>query len=212
MSGDNWAAIITTLITVVSTLGGVALTQRHATTLRRLDFLEQRRVEQRIALENVLTTGQDWVIFTRAVGREPGREEQKDFDAWDYFVENNRNILDAHSRALLTARLVIRDETVRGLVTELTNEGNDLHSKMLRLKDAELRDPDEVRMIRGTIWNLAKSYREQLARLEQLTRDRVLQGTRNGSSHGLQSHLEKTFRFNPERTQVLAALAPDTVS
>jgi hypothetical protein len=56
----GWGNVVTALITATATLTGVRLPQRHAVEQRRQDRVEDRRVEQRTALAEVLVTGREW--------------------------------------------------------------------------------------------------------------------------------------------------------
>lgn len=117
--GIAWTSIITGLITATATLLGVWLTQRHARRVRLLDRHDERLIEQREALVEVLAAGREWTASQEAVAMVAA--ELTTDALTETWVFQRHNPLDlAHSRALLTARLVTRDPEVRAALDRLS--------------------------------------------------------------------------------------------
>jgi hypothetical protein len=64
---DGGIGVWGNVIIAIATLSGVFIAQWHARKMRRLDLHEERRVEQRKALAEVLATGREYVISLEAV-------------------------------------------------------------------------------------------------------------------------------------------------
>ncbi|GAB3194969.1 hypothetical protein GCM10027261_14130 [Geodermatophilus arenarius] len=172
--GIVWTGIITGVITATATLLGVRLTQRHTLAMRLLDRQEQRRVEQREALAEVLVTGREWVHSLGAVTTAAERADVLALVRTPALKDHPSRAV-AHGRALLTARLVVRDPLVRAKVVWLSDRVTDLPSRLARVivtqQDGDgATDPDAVKAVRRQ----ASAYRDALNDLERLTRERVV--------------------------------------
>jgi hypothetical protein len=110
---EVWSDVVTAVITGVATLTGVGIAQRHATTLRRLDRHDARRNEEVAAVVEALATGQEWAtslfnLLLAAAQLRPGEDVRGSAAFKTYLPTPER-----HWRALLRARLLVRDEEVR---------------------------------------------------------------------------------------------------
>jgi hypothetical protein len=187
MDGDNWTTVITALVTGMVTLIGVGLTQRHAATLRRLDRQEARRVEQRVALADVLVQGRQWAWVLSDLAEKATKGnfepvgtfvsgERVTLDDLDRQLQHLRPAQEAHSRALLTARLVVRDEQVRKYLSDLSARTTKVIQLTRHLESvAEDASPGFARNLGPPLRDEARDYLRRLVGLEQLTRQRVVE-------------------------------------
>lgn len=169
-----WLSIVTAAVAGGFTLLGVRLTQRHAAEQRRLDRLEDRRVEQRQALAEVLVTGREWVTNLNGLAISAAMLPVEGFTKNPGF-EANTDLQRRHARALLTARLVVADLEVNEQVRAMSVEAEDLSALYgpvaLDRRDAGgLANPEALNRL--TARN--EAYAVELDRLEAFTRQRVV--------------------------------------
>ncbi|MGR7023753.1 hypothetical protein [Geodermatophilus sp. URMC 62] len=169
-----WLSIIAALIAGGSALLGVRWTQGHAAEQRRQDRHDERRVEQRTALVEVLVTGREFALSVQAVMMRASVSTDGMGSANAPAVDRHDPLNQAHHRALLTARLLVRDPVVLDHVTRMSKTAEKLPEQfMLLLRSAEAHGrakPEVVARARGQ----ADAYDTALNELELLTRERVV--------------------------------------
>jgi hypothetical protein len=184
-----WLSIVTALVAGGFTLLGVRLTQRHAAEQRRLDRLEDHRVEQREALVEVLVTGRDYARSMRDFANhhavyEPSENqfrtreelrrtlrERADPPAVAAYRHNYR----AHRQALLTARLLVRDPTVLDYVTRMSLDLDELPEPFVELMTSAQGNQGRAdQEVIERAFDAEPKYAKVLDELERLTRERVV--------------------------------------
>lgn len=168
------AGALTAVITAGATLLGVGLTQRHATTMRRLDRHEEHRIEQRKAVADVLVTGREWVSSLESVMLVAGLLSDSIVFSQSLAVDKHGPIRTAHSGALVTARLVIRDSDVLTCVRRLSDLVAQMPEHISRVQEDAQRGGKASPEALGEGLREARRYTEALDGLEQLTRDRIV--------------------------------------
>ncbi len=171
--GIVWTGIITGVITATATLLGVWLTQRHNVRMRLLDRHEDRRVEQRTVLADVLVNGREGRGSVETLGRAAVKMDPvalAQTDTLATFTDRST----AHGRALVNARLVTRDPITRahvGLMSEAAATLPPYVARIHRATSGGTRSPVELmdEMAVG-----ARAYRTALNNLERLIRERVV--------------------------------------
>jgi hypothetical protein len=167
-----WLSIVTALMAGGFALLGVRLTQRHAAEQRRLDRLEDHRAEQRAAVVDLLAVGRSWahsLIALLHVAHEmtPEAMTPEAAQASWAFREYLRTD-ELHTRALLAARLLVRDDPVREAaknVSELANASPTLVRANLGVNAPE---------VTAVAVAAVDAYRDALLDLERVTRERLV--------------------------------------
>jgi len=166
--------VLTALIAGGFTVTAVRLTQRHAADQRRLDRLEDRRVEQREALVEVLATGREFVTSLNAVMLAAGMTGSAADFASTSVAEAHGPLLKAHDHALLTARLLLQDPVVIEHVTRMSLAMKNMPELLPPLmKSAKAHGRAQPEVI-GRALGTARAYGQALDDLERLTRERVV--------------------------------------
>ncbi len=146
---------------------GVRLTQRHAAEQRRLDRHEDQRAEQRATVVDLLAVGRAWahslIACTRAV-YEMTPEAASHSWAFQEYLRTD----ELHTRALLAARLLVRDEPVREAVKQVSDLAN--ASPMLVRANLGVNDLDLANVAVAAV----DAYRDALLDLEWVTRERLV--------------------------------------
>ncbi len=168
-----WLSIVTALLGGGFALLGVRWMQRHAAEQRRLDRLEDHRAEQREALVDVPATDFDWGRRANAVATRAAQEDESTLTESSEF-ERYRSLIEVHRRALLTARLVVRDEQVRGHVKSLSDSAAGVARKVRRVILARGGVDGGADMARHEARTAIIAHVEALYELEQLTWDRMV--------------------------------------
>jgi len=172
---------VTALLAGGFALLGVRWTQRHAAEQRRLDRLEDRRVEQREALVEVLATGREYVTSLQAVmlGASVPRDDVNFANSPG--VDAHGPLDKAHRRSLLTARLLVRDPRILEHVTRLSLVLDKLPEQIKPLQDSARtrRGPADAETV-GRAFAAPSAYGKGLDELERLTRERVVDDPREG--------------------------------
>ncbi len=175
--GIVWTGIITGVITATATLLGVWLTQRHNVRMRLLDQHEERRVEQRNALADVLLTGREMeVSLNRLLYTAVRASDHEDFRASKGFVAY-RAAYDAQLRALLTARLIVHDPQVLDHMHQLTEPVHKAVEAVMTLVENTEQQGDlgNPALFGAEAFGRIRAYKQELEHLERLTRERVVQ-------------------------------------
>jgi hypothetical protein len=126
VDGEAWGNVITAVVTAAATLLGVWLTQRHAAAMRQHDRNEQRRVEQRTALAEVLVTGREWAESLDAVTLMSAVSGDSTVAGLSSAMDRYQALERTHLRAPVAARLVVRDHHVGSRLVALSNEAAEL--------------------------------------------------------------------------------------
>ncbi|ADB74229.1 hypothetical protein [Geodermatophilus obscurus] len=174
-SAPWWLGIVTAVLAGGFALLGVRLNQRHAAEQRRLDRHEDRRVEQREALAEVLATGREYKASLDAV-------ILRAMVAVDAVAFGNSPAVDghgpldrAHSRALLTARLVLRDPPVLAYVTRMSELMEEIPKQLPPILNSAKANGKRADVeAAGPALQRAAGYGKALDMLERITRERVV--------------------------------------
>lgn len=169
-----WLSIVTALIAGGFALLGVRWTQRHAAEQRRLDRLEDRRVEQREALVEVLATGREFVSSLEAVILRASVASDDVAFANSPAVDQHGPLLKAHRRALLTARLILRDPPVLQYVTRMSELVDEIPKHIPPILDSAKAHGRAKVDDMGPALQRSGIYTRALDELERLTRERVV--------------------------------------
>jgi hypothetical protein len=168
-----WLSIVTALLAGGFALLGVRWTQRHAAEQRRLDRLEDHRAEQREAVMEVLATGFEWGRRANVVATRAAQEDESTLTKSSEF-ESYRSLAEVHRRALLTARLVVRDEQVHSHVKSLSRSAEGVPRRVRRVILARSGVDGRADVARHEARAAIVAHGEALHELERLTRDRMV--------------------------------------
>jgi hypothetical protein len=193
--GIVWTGIITGLITATATLTGIWLGQRHAWKMRRQDRHDERRVEQREALAEVLASGREFkVSLDSVILRASVATDFVEF-ANSPAADQHGPLLKAHSRALLTTRLVLRDPPVLAYVTRMSELVEEIPKHIPPILDSAKANGQraDVEAI-GPALQQAAVYGRALDELERLTRERVVEDPQEARRRRWQRFLKRQHR------------------
>jgi hypothetical protein len=178
VDSDTWGTVITVLVTGLVTgavtLTGVGLTQHHDTALRDLDRQEQRRVEQREALAEVLVTGREWALSASSVMMTAGLLGDPIEFGKSLAVEQHGPVNTAHRRALVMARLVVREPQLFAYVTRMSELSDEMPKHIGRVHSSAKQLGKATDEALASALRHVTVYEQALDGLEQLTRDRVV--------------------------------------
>ena len=174
-SAPWWLPVATALLAGGFALLGVWLNQRNTAEQRRLDRLEDRRVEQREALAEVLATGREFKVSLDAVTLVAMVGTSDVAFANSSAVERHGPLMRAHGRALLTARLVLRDPLVLAYVTRMSELMEEIPKHLPRILDSARANGDRADVeAAGPALQRVAAYGTALDTLERMTRERVV--------------------------------------
>ncbi len=174
--------IITGVITATATLLGVWFTQRHARMMRLLELSEERRLEQRDAVVEVLVTGCEWAAMMLALAqnaRHYGGEVSPET------ATQHRVLAVAHQRALQLAELVARDQQVLACVHSLVKliNSDGMTASLMAVSGASEGHIEEETLT--DVRTRVSTYADTLSRLQQLTRERLVDARPNDGRRGV---------------------------
>ncbi len=170
-----WIGIISAVIGAAAALGGTFVTQRFTARLQEASRIEQRRLETRQLLVEVLATGREWSVALGQVlwraAMQPmaalyGTKEFHDYESTEH----------AFRRALIAARLAVGDKEVAGHLQAVSGLSQALPSLVSTVSQSR---EDDGRLAKEGVVKDAhdqiRNFSTELDRLEDSAR-RVLVG------------------------------------